>query len=252
MKTRLPGRSPPADMIHLMILYTNNNKQQFQNKKLNKMKKIITITIVASVFSTAAFAQKATFGFNGGLTMSNYKTKGDDDTYTSKSKTGFTAGIVTDIPLSKSISFQPALRFTQKGGIEKENFFDEDYKLITTFNYIEVPANIIYKTNSAKTKFYIGAGPSIAFGLSGEGKVESGGESASTKVKFGSGEDDDFKGLDLGANMLAGCMFKNGVSISMNYNMGFSNLFIDGDKDNYLHNRYWSIGLGYMLKGKKK
>ncbi|HEY1872039.1 MAG TPA: porin family protein, partial [Chitinophagaceae bacterium] len=197
-------------------------------------------------------AQKATFGFSGGLTMSSYKTKSDGDTYTSKSKTGFTAGFVSDIPLSKSISLQPALQFTQKGGIDKETFDGEDYKMTITFNYLEVPVNIVYKTRSAKTKFYIGAGPSIALGLSGKGKVESGGETVSAKVKFGSGENDDFKGLDAGANMLAGLMFKNGVSISMNYNMGFSNLVIGGDKNNSLHNNYWGLRVGYMLKGKKK
>jgi len=216
------------------------------------MKKIITIAIVASLFLTATSAQKTTFGFNGGLTMSSYKTKTDGDTYTSKSKTGFTAGIITDIPLGKSISLQPALQYTQKGGVEKETFDGYEYKSTVSLNYLELPVNLVYKTNSAHTKFYFGAGPSIALGLSGNAKMESGGESESTKINFGSEEDDDLKGLDLGANILAGLMFKSGVSVSVNYNMGLSNLFIGGDKDNYLHNNYWGLRLGYMLKGKKK
>jgi hypothetical protein len=227
---------------------TNKN---FQTKKSIKMKKIITIAVIASSFLTAASAQKTTFGFNGGVTMSSYKTKSDGETFTSKLRTGFSLGFVTDIPLSKSVSLQPALQYTQKGGVETGTQDYQDYKQTTTLNYLEIPVNLIYKTNSANTKFYIGAGPSIAFGINGLTEYESGDLTSTTNVKFGNGEDDDVKGLDLGANILAGLMFKSGVSISMNYNIGLSNLVIGGNKDNYLHNRSWGLRIGYMLKSKK-
>jgi hypothetical protein len=228
---------------------TNKN---FKHKKSNKMKKIITIAVIAaSSFLTAASAQKTSFGFNGGITMSSYKTKSGDETFTSKLRTGFSLGFVTDIPLSKSVSLQPALQYTQKGGVETGTVDYQDYKQTTTFNYLDIPVNLIYKTNSAHTKFYIGAGPSVAFGINGLTEYESGDKTSTDNIKFGNGEDDDVKGLDLGANMLAGVLFKSGVSISMNYNMGFSNLVIGGNKDFSAHNRSWGLRVGYMLKGKK-
>jgi hypothetical protein len=215
------------------------------------MKKIITITASVLFLLTVATAQKATFGFNGGLTMSNYKIKGDGDTYTSKSKTGFTAGIITDIPLSKSISFQPALQFTQKGGVDKVSD-GIDYKLTLTMNYIEIPFNFLYKFNSSKTTFYIGGGPTLSYGISGTVKLSEGGENGKADIKFGNGDDDDFKPVDGGANVLVGLQFKSGVSLALNYYMGLSNPVIDGDEDNSYHNRYFGMRIGYMLKGKKK
>jgi len=216
------------------------------------MKKIITITAAALFFVTAATAQKVTFGFNGGLIMSNYKTNIDGSAYSSKSMTGFTAGFLTDIPIAKKFSFQPAIQFTQKGGVEKESSDGMDYSLTLTMDYLEVPFNFLYKFNSPKTTFYIGAGPVFSYGLSGSVKLSMDGEHDKQDINFGNGDDDDFKQVDGGANILAGVQFKNGVSIALNYNMGFSNLFIDGDGDNYYHNRYFGMRIGYMLKGNKK
>lgn len=34
--------------------------------------------------------------------------------------------------------------------------------------------------------------------------------------------------------------------------MSFSNLFSHGDGNNYYHNRYFGLRVGYLLKGKKK
>ena len=216
------------------------------------MKKIITITATALFLLTAVTAQKVTFGFNGGLTMANYATKADESSYTSKFKTGFTAGFLTDIPITKRFSFQPALQFTQKGGIDKESFDEQDYTLSLTMNYLEIPLNFLYKFNSSKTIFYIGAGPVFSYGLAGATKLSMDGEHDKADIKFGNGDDDDFKQVDMGADVIAGVQFKSGVSIGLSYNMSFSNLFIDVDGDNSYHNRYFGMRIGYMLKGKKK
>ncbi|MEO8712054.1 MAG: porin family protein [Parafilimonas sp.] len=216
------------------------------------MKKIITLAAVIICILTAASAQKARFGFNGGLTLSSYKTKVEGETFTSKSKTGFTAGIFTDVTILKNLSFQPALQYTQKGGVDKESLLGDDYKLTLTMNYLEIPFNFLYKFNSANTRFYIGGGPVLSFGLSGQLKVSAGGEHDKADLHFGKTEDDDLKQVDRGANILAGFEFKSGVSITFNYNMSFSNLVIDGDKNNYFHNGYAGVRLGYVLKEKKK
>jgi len=216
------------------------------------MKKIITITATALFFITAATAQKVNFGFNGGLTMSNYKVESDGTSYTSKSKAGFTVGFFTDIPINKRFSFQPALQFTQKGGMDKESSDGQDYTLNLTMDYIEIPFNFLYKFNSSKTIFYIGGGPTLSYGVSGALKLSGGGEDGKADIKFGNNDDDDFKQVDRGANVLAGAQFKSGVSIGLSYNMSFSNLVIDGDGDNSYHNRYFGMRIGYMLKGKKK
>ena len=216
------------------------------------MKKIITIATAMLVFLTATTAQKATFGFNGGMTSASYKTKADGTTYTSKSRIGFTAGFFTDVSITKKLSFQPALQFTQKGGTDKESLDGSDYKLTLAMDYIEIPFNFLYKFSSSKTTFYIGAGPTLSFGLSGQLKLSADGEHNKADVNFGNSDEDDFKQVDRGADILAGFQFKSGVLIAVNYNMSFSNLVIHGDGENSFHNRYFGLRIGYTLQGKKK
>jgi hypothetical protein len=212
------------------------------------MKKIFSLVMITCMFTINAMAQKTTIGFNAGSTLSTYKVKVDNTSSTSDSKFGFSAGMVVDVPISKIVSFQPALEFTQKGG--KENL--QGYKFTTNLNYIEMPLNILFKTNSSKTRFYIGAGPSLAIGLSGKMKFEGDGQSEDADIKFGTGDNDDLKGLDIGANILAGCQFKGGALLSLTYNLGMSNLIIDGDKNNSYKNNYFGLRIGYMLPNVKK
>jgi hypothetical protein len=184
--------------------------------------------------------------------MSNYKVESDGTTHTSKSKAGFTVGFFTDIPINKRFSFQPALQFTQKGGINKESVDGQDYTLTLAMDYIEIPFNFLYKFNSPKTIFYIGGGPTFSYGVSGAVKLSMGDEHDKADINFGNGDDDDFKQVDRGANIIAGVQFRSGISIGLSYNMSFSNLVIEGDADNSYHNRYFGMRIGYMLKGKKK
>lgn len=215
------------------------------------MKKNINTLLTAILFTIAAAnAQKASVGFSAGITLSSYKTKVDNDASTSDTRVGFTAGIMSDIPMGKSLSFQPAVYFTQKGGSEKEASID--YKLTTSLNYVEVPLNIVFKAPSQTGNFFIGAGPSVAFGLSGKFKGEFGDEKAEMDVKFGSEDNDDLKALDMGINVLGGYQAKGGFTFAVNYNHGLSNLMIDGNSDNYFRNNYFGLRLGYFLPHKKK
>jgi Outer membrane protein beta-barrel domain len=212
------------------------------------MKKYFSLIIISSLFTMGVTAQKTTIGFNAGATLSSYKTKVDNVSSTSDSKTGLTAGVVVDIPMGKSLSFQPALQFTQKGG--KESM--DNYKFTTALNYMEIPLNVLFKTNSSKTRFFAGAGPSMAIGLSGKLKVEGDGQSDEADVKFGNGDEDDLKSLDFGANVLAGCQFRNGIFLSANYNTSLTNLFPGGSSDGTFKNHYFGLRIGYMLSNTKK
>ena len=213
------------------------------------MKKILSLFISVISLMNYSKAQKSSFGFTAGATFAPYKIKEESVSITAKTKVGFTAGVTSFIALGRHFSFMPALNFTQKGG----KFKEEDFTGNTTFNYLELPLNFIYNTNSTKGKFFVGAGPSLAFGLSGKDKWEEGTESGSDKIKFGSGDDDDLKSFDAGINFLAGYKFAGGFLIAANYNAGLSNLGNTDEGDNSkMHNRYFGIRIGYMFSGKKK
>jgi len=206
------------------------------------MKKLI-MTIIAGVLVHAAYAQKARLGFTAGAAFSNYlaKTDGSDDN--GKSKTGMTIGLIANVPAGKNFMVQTGAHWVEKGSRDEEG----SDKVSLTVNNIEVPVNFLYNTNG----FFIGAGPSFSFAVSGKWKLKFGDDETSVKVKFGDGDDDHLKGFDFGANVVAGYQFPKGFLIMANFNQGLSNL-VPGDAANStLKSHYLGIRLGYVLQGGK-
>jgi len=206
----------------------------------------IKIAIFFSCFGVAFIslhAQKAkpSFGITAGSAFSTYKTFVDNGHSTSNLKAGLTAGVTSSFSFGKHFSFQPALNFTQEGGKEKEN----PETLTFTFNYVELPLNFIYRTSTGTSGFFIGGGPSLATAVSGKGKVSGGGVDASANIKFGNGDDDDFKAFNAGINVLSGYSFKGGIFIAANYTFGISNLF--NDNQSTFKMNYFALKLGYLF-----
>ncbi len=217
------------------------------------MKKILLSTGLMLFLTLNIFGQKKSIGFTGGLTISNYHAKVDGETDDGKSKLGFTLGVLADIPLSKNFSFQPALNFVQKGTKEE---FDlgggDDGTIKLSNNSIEIPLNFIYKSGGAACNFFIGAGPSLSLSVAGKIKYDDGTDDFSQDLDFGNSEDDDMRGFDIGANVLAGVECKNGLLVALNYNQGLSNLYPQATDNDKLSSHYFGIRIGYILKMKKQ
>ncbi len=218
------------------------------------MKKALFISLACVAAHFIGNAQSVRFGFTAGATLANYKIKSEGASVSEKSKTGITTGILADILISNQFSFQPAINFVQKGTKSENTNGPVTEKSSTSVNYIEMPLNFLFNVNQGKSggTFFIGAGPSIAFAVSGKTKFDDGTNSVSEKLKFGNGTDDDMKRMDLGANFITGYRFKNGLLISVNYNAGLSNL-IPGESGGYsAKSNYFGIKLGYLLNGAGK
>ena len=178
------------------------------------MKKI-ALTLITIIAITATISAQIHFGIKGGLNLANqyfmYSALGVAST---SIRPGFHAGVLLDAPLSKSISIQPNLLFSQKGAI-----FNGTYGFTATYNYLELPVNVIYHINK---KFMIGAGPYLGYALSG---TQSGSQQ-SIDVVFGSGQ---AKRLDFGLNALIGYEIIDGLVISANYSLGLTNIYDNSD-----------------------
>ena len=206
------------------------------------MKKLIFLLTV--IISVSTHAQKRQFGFTAGTTIANYKAKSDGNNETLNSKAGFTLGVIANFAAGKRFVIQPAINWVQKGTQDKQTFIGVTEKVTLITNHIEVPLNFMYSSNG----FFIGAGPSFSFGVSGKVKAESGGTKTAEKVKFGNGDDDMLKTFDLGANVLAGYQLKNGLLIAANYNLGLNNLAAGTDPSKgTLKSSYFGIKLGYVI-----
>jgi glycine cleavage system aminomethyltransferase T len=155
--------------------------------------------------------------------------------------------LFTNVPLSTNIIFRPGLNFTQKGG-KITSGSSQEVKII--FNYLEVPLDFIYKATGG---LFIGAGPSLAYALSGKAKYSGFTPAISDdKVKIGNdANNDELKAFEFGGNILAGYAMSSGLSFSINYNLGLSNLNPTTDKDEDFKNRYLGIRLGYTFGNPK-
>lgn len=207
------------------------------------MKKI-TCSFISLILLVSFCNAQSSFGISGGLSSALIDAKFEGITLTSDAKIGFIGGLIVSSPIAKRFSFRPELNFVQKGGTI--NFAQEGIKDNTTLNYIELPLNVVY---SSKRKFFFGAGPSLAYGISGKYKI-TGMYTESGNLKFGSGDNADFKPLEFGVNLLAGWQFTNGIFFTINYNTGISNISATSDEKD--HNSYLGLRIGYMFKSKKQ
>lgn len=215
------------------------------------MKSTTTLMVLMIFLTSHSLSAQTKIGFTAGASFANVTVKSEGISASPKMKAGITAGIFADAPLSANFSFQPALNFVQKGYIVKDETGTEKI----TFNYFEIPLNFVYNTHRNEG-FFIGAGPSIGYGISGEDKFDYSGTGLpdyNEKIKFGPGEE-EVKPLDFGANAVAGYKFKGGLMISGNYTLGLNKINNDAGSgnDGTIKNKYFAIRLGYVFAGTKQ
>ena len=117
---------------------------------------------------------------------------------------------------------QTGAHWVEKGSKdEQDNGNGGTDKASLTANSIEIPVNFLYTSNGG---FFIGAGPSASFAVSGKAKFND----LSADLHFGNSTDDDMKGFDFRGK----CCYRLSVSrrfpVAANFNQGFSNL-VPGD-----------------------
>ena len=215
------------------------------------MKSITTTMVLMILLTTFSLSAQTTVGINAGVSFANVVIKTQGVSASPKLKPGITGGLFADFQLVSNFGFQPALNFVQKGYLVK----DETGKETVTLNYLEIPVNFVYN----KKQFYAGAGPSFAYGISGNDKVHySGMPEDNQKVHFGTSENDDLKPFDMGINFLLGYKFKEGLTISANYTLGLNRINNSNDDPLYpdenfkIKNRYFAVKIGYAFSGSKK
>jgi hypothetical protein len=207
------------------------------------MKKFLLVSAMALA---AGFSYGQTIIPKVGVTLSKW---GGDDVEDAKFKAGFTIGAGLNMPLGDGMfSLQPELNYIQKGSKWEEGDASEKY----TVNYLEVPV-LAKVTFGEATKFYVNAGPSVAFGLGGKAKWEEGDESGETDIKFGDEDEssDDYyieKGTDISFQIGAGVIVAEKVMIDVRYGLGLTDLYDDGSvKNNVLQ---FTVGIPLSIGGK--
>jgi hypothetical protein len=208
--------------------------------------------------SVAGFSQ-VSIGAQGGGVLSSPSIKSTelfDQTIDAKSRFSWKAGFVFDIPFGEDgWRFMPELNYVNKG-------FDLD--LNTSFlgqpvavsgnsniGYLEIPLNVAYAVEMGDNSLVIGAGPYVAYGLTGKNNFEAsvGGQVVNTdkeNIDFGS-DPGQVKPFDYGANLSVGYLLSGGIMFKANYNLGLANISNEGNGSSYKNN-YIGLSIVYFFK----
>ena len=152
-----------------------------------------------------------------------------------KSTNGIQAGVSFQAGITPGFSLVSELYFMRKGGKLKANNPLTTNESSLRFNTIELPVLARFHFG----KFYMNAGPSIAYNLSGNKKIEN----VSTKLSF-TNSTEGFKHYDAGIQMGGGVEFpfkQRRIALDIRYNYGLTNIAYDKE----IHNRTVMISVHF-------
>ena len=212
------------------------------------MKKIsIFVSLIVSI---QLFAQPS-IGITAGLNLPWQHIKSDDGEISYDIFPSFNAGCVADIPLSKNVSLQPSLLLSGKGDRHSGPGWNNTTSTIKhRFYYLELPLLINYAFAINKSKILVGAGPSLAWGVSGHDRLYT-----DNNLDFDfNAFDGYFKRFDAGIFCQA-AFRKKAIQASAFCNLGITNIY-NNDNPNItpgLPHLVWKnsvvgISLAYLFK----
>ncbi|MGN6399416.1 MAG: porin family protein [Flavisolibacter sp.] len=217
------------------------------------------ILLVASIFaSMLAMAQtKPVFGLRGGLSSATMQ--GDavnslnnlldftNGAIATGSHTGFFAGGYATIPLSNTISVEPAVYYTQKGyelkgelNIKGAEFLSANAKAQLNSQYIDIP--VVLKANLGG--FQVFGGPQVSY-LTKADLRTTGGVLGFNVLNSTTDATAQFNRWDAGLTGGVGYQFANGVNLMASYDHGLSKA--DANKNMNAYNRSFKVGIGFSF-----
>lgn len=200
--------------------------------------------------AVAAQTDKIKLGVKAGLNISSLTS--DKNELDSSDKTGFTAGVMAEIPLAKNFSIQPEVLYSQQG--MKFSYSDIDvenshYKSTIELNYLNIPVMLKYYVVKGLS---VQAGPQIGILLKASNKYQDNFLGYENQETFSLS--DYASGIDTSVNFGLGYQFKNKFYADARYNISYSDIFKDANPSgNYIinsdmKNRVFQITFGYFFK----
>jgi hypothetical protein len=157
--------------------------------------------------------------------------------------TGFTLGAFADMPLTKSLHFRPSFLYSDEGF--QPNVQGDKVNIHVAF--LSAPLDLVYHTKLAGKRFFVGAGPYLAYALNGTYTLKG----INTDMTFGNNYNggDDLRRLDMGANVMAGLLMDRNFIIGAKFDWGLSNFAPSGSGAD-IHTRSFGISIGYVFRNR--
>ncbi|MFZ1703785.1 MAG: porin family protein [Saprospiraceae bacterium] len=132
------------------------------------------IILFVFFFSQNTFAQ-ISVGIKTGINFADANIDGIANNYLPNAEvyTGFSVGIVAEIPMLHGFSFRPELNYIEKGFQSMEDFGITQWDIQvgagvkTRLQYIEAPLLMKFSQGNDLAKFYVIAGPNVSYAVDG-------------------------------------------------------------------------------------
>lgn len=159
--------------------------------------------------------------------------------------TGFALGLFADLPLHKQLSFRPSLVYSFEG-FHAEPAGGQPLNIHVA--YLSAPLDLVYHTNLFNKRFFVGAGPYLAYALNGT-YTEKG---INTDMQFGNNyaAGDNLRRMDFGANMMAGILMDRNFVLGATFDFGLKNIAPDGSAAT-VRTRSFGLTLGYVFRNRR-
>jgi len=197
-------------------------------------KHLISLGIVIGTMSFAQSTDGPRFGVKAGGNLSSF-TGGD-----SKSKIGFYAGALVNIPISDAFSVQPEVVYSQQGAKAKDDYEMATYtvkNMEQTLSYINVPVMLQYNVTP---EFYLEAGPEFGLLVNAQAKGDINGSSYKANNK------DSMKSFNFGAGIGLGYRFTENLGVNVRYIAGVTKI-LKNDFGDSSKNTNFQLGLNYYF-----
>ncbi|BAU52821.1 outer membrane beta-barrel protein [Mucilaginibacter gotjawali] len=215
------------------------------------MKKILLLIFLSAAMQQL-FAQTLKFGIKAGWNESTADL--GTTTSTVSSYSGFKGGVFGDFGFNK-IVIETGVFFTTYGYNTSTTFTETQPQPIVvtlkgqaTYNYLQIPVDVLYRTPFGPVKVFFGGGPYYGLAISGGRRlitISDGAVTAYRSSKIDFGNPDDFSRTDLGLNALAGVSLHNGLLFSVDYGLGLKNIYSGNNSE--VKNRALSLSVGYAF-----
>ncbi len=224
-----------------------------------------TLIILFAILSSSSFAQ---IGVRAGVNFNSVISRDPDgnEVYNDpKFNPGFHVGVTYDFPIAKDFYIQSAALLSRKGYRTKYNSKSISDKSRLNPYYIEMPINVLFAPKLGKGRILLGAGPYVAYGIGGSGKLHSNAvindaitpQDRNVTLKFmqdvKSKKEGDYvygKAFDYGVQVVEGYEYKGRLSVQVFGQLGLANAQpkINGEPSkNKLKNYGIGLSVGYIF-----
>jgi hypothetical protein len=203
----------------------------------------------------SAESEKGGVAILGGVNFQNFNGKDfNGDKLENDLIAGFHAGLNVQIPIAPEFYFQPGLLFSTKGAKNVTGQVTSTYRL----SYLELPLNLVYKSQVGNGYIMLGFGPYVGYAVSGKATYVSGSVEINNDIEFtnevNSGDPlltPYFKAMDIGGNLFFGYEMAGGLFIQLNSQLGMVKINPDdnriADNKTNIKNTGFGLSAGYRF-----